>query len=100
HHKTNQRISLRRQLRQELLGSRSNRFRRRLDLELRHRLDVHGDALVRVEILHGRDVEAHELEAELLSAMEEGKHQLRAALHDVRSAKTVANERLVRADLA
>ena len=100
HDEANQRFALRRRFGQELFSRRPDGIGSRLDLELRHRLDVHRDALIGVEILLRRDIEAHQLEAELLRAVNQWQDQLRAPLHDVRAAKPVANQRLVRSDLA
>ena len=100
HNESNERFALRRRLGEELLGGGANRFRIVLDLELRHGFDGHGDALVRVQILLRSDVERHQLERQLLRAVNERQHELRTAMHDVRAAQSITNERLVRTHLA
>ena len=65
HHQPDQALALLRRLGQELLGRGQDRFRIRLHLDLRDRLDRHRHALLRVQILLRRDVERHQFERPL-----------------------------------
>jgi hypothetical protein len=62
HDQANQVLSLDGIFVQELFGGGQNADRIRLDLDLRHRLDVHRDALAGIEVLRRCDIEAHQLE--------------------------------------
>ena len=79
----------------ELLGRRLDRLAVGLDLDLRDRFDRDSDALLRVEVLLGRDVEGHELERKLAAALDHRKNDRAVPLDDPRPAEPVHDERLV-----
>ncbi len=62
HHEPDEPLALRRRLGQQLFRRGADAVWVALDLDLRHRLNGHGDALVRVQVLLGGDIEAHKLE--------------------------------------
>ena len=88
HHQPDQAFALRRRLGQELLGRRLDRLAVGLHLDLRDRLDRHGDALLRVEVLLRRDVEGHQLERQLAAALEHREDDRAVPLDDARPAGT------------
>jgi len=100
HDQADEAFALLRRLGQELLGAGEDRLLVALHLDLRDRLDGHGHALLRVEVLLRRDVERHQLEREGLEAVNHREDDRAAALDDARAADAVDDERLVRADFA
>ncbi len=100
HHQPDQALHLRVVHREELLGRRQDTDRVRLHLDLGHGLDVHGDALIGVQVLRRRDIKAHQLQRELAALLDHRPDDLTASLDDLRPAEAVDDERLVRADLA
>src|SRR5881409_518376 len=65
HHQPDQAFTLVRRLREELLRGGLDRHRIGLDLDLRDRFDGDRHALFRVEVLHRRNVERHQLQRQL-----------------------------------
>ena len=70
------------------------------DLDLRDGFDRDGDALLGVEVLLRRDVEGHQLERELLAALDHGEDDRARSLDDARAAKAIDDDGLVGSSLA
>jgi hypothetical protein len=81
HHEPDEPFTLIGRLGQELLRRRLNRDRIRLHLDLRHRFHGHGDALLRVQVLHRRHVERHELQRQLAARFDHRDDHRAVALH-------------------
>jgi hypothetical protein len=100
HDQADQPLALGRLLAQELLGRGLDALRVRLDLDLGDRLDRDRDALAGVQVLGRRDVERHQLERQLLGALDHRQHDRAGPPHDPSAAEAVDDQRLVRPDLA
>ena len=100
HHELDQVFALVRILGQELLGSSEDADRIGLHLDLGHSLDIHRHTLARVEILLGRDVEAHQFKRQLAAGLDHRPDHTAGALDHLGAAEPVDDERLVRPDLA
>ena len=85
---------------QKLFGRGLNALRIRFDLDLRDRLDRHGDALRGVKVLRRGDVERHQLQRQIARALDHRPDHAATALHDVGTAEAVDDERLVWPDFA
>ena len=100
HHQPDQPFALVGRLGQELLGRRLDRLRIGLHLDLRDRFDGHRHALLRVEVLHRRHVERHQLQRQLPARFDHREDHRAVALDHARAAEAVDDERLVRPGLA
>ncbi|MNS63531.1 hypothetical protein D3C72_966270 [compost metagenome] len=99
HHELDLVLALLGGLGQELLGGGADRLLVVLHLDLGDGLHVHRHALRGVEVLLGGHIEAHQLQRELLAALEDGDDQAAAAGQDGGAAPAVHDQRLVGRDL-
>ena len=72
----------------------------RLDLDLRHRFDRDRHALLGVEVLLRGHVERHQFQRKLAAVLDHGKYDRAVALHHARAAKSVHDQRFMRARFA
>ncbi len=93
-------LAVLRRLAQELLGGGQDALAVRAHLELRHRLHLHRDALIGIEILLRRDIERHQLQREQLRFLHERDDQRAAARQDALATRAIDDQRLVWANLA
>src|SRR5262249_41684176 len=100
HHESNQPFALRRGLRQKLLGSSQYRLLIRTYLNLRNGFDSDCYALLGIEILLRSHIKRHQLQRKLTAVLDHRKDNCAVALDYARTAKSIDNERLVRARFA
>ena len=100
HHQADQAFALLIGLGEELLGGGQDGLHVRLHLDLRHRFDGDRDALLGVEILLRRHVERHQLQRKLAADLDHREYQRSVALDHAGSAKSVDDQRFMRAGLA